>query len=216
MDKYQIAIVIPAFNEDATIFNVVQSVKKYGAVIVVDDASTDETKRMAQDAGAIVVSHQKNKGYDDALNSGFTKADELNYKAIISFDADGQHGVESLKVFVDKLSNGLDLVLGIRPKPARISERLFMYYSRYRYNWDDPLCGMKGYSMKLYRKQGYFDSRGSIGTELAAYGLANNATYVEVHIDISERQDKPRFASVIKSNLNIMKALFDLVIKGGR
>ena len=36
MDKYQIAIVIPAFNEEATIFNVVQSVKKYGAVIVVD------------------------------------------------------------------------------------------------------------------------------------------------------------------------------------
>ena len=85
MDKYQIAIVIPAFNEEATIFNVVQSVKKYGAVIVVDDASTDETKKIAKNAGAIVVSHQKNKGYDGALNSGFAKADELNYKAIIRF-----------------------------------------------------------------------------------------------------------------------------------
>ena len=214
MDKYQIAIVIPAFNEEATIFNVVQSVKKYGAVIVVDDASTDETKKIAKNAGAIVVSHQKNKGYDGALNSGFAKADELNYKAIISFDADGQHGVGSLEVYVDRLSNGIDLVLGVRPEPARISERLFMYYSRYRYNWDDPLCGMKGYSMALYRKQGYFDSRESIGTELAAYGLENNTAYVQVHIDIAERQDKPRFSSVLRSNLKIMKALFNLIVKG--
>ena len=43
-----------------------QSVKKYGIVVVVNDASTDKTKKLAEDAGAIVVSHNKNKGYDGA------------------------------------------------------------------------------------------------------------------------------------------------------
>ena len=213
MDKHQVAIVIPAFNEEAAISNVVQSVKKYGIVIVVNDASTDKTKKVAEDAGAIVVNHSENKGYDGALNSGFAKADELNCDAIITFDADGQHSAKALERYINELGNGLDLVLGVRPKPARISERLFMYYSRYQFDWYDPLCGMKGYSMKLYRERGYFDSRNSIGTELAAYGLINNFSYVQVHIAISNRQDQPRFASIFRSNLKIMKALFNLIIK---
>jgi glycosyltransferase involved in cell wall biosynthesis len=213
MDKYQVAIVIPAFNEETTISNVVKSVKKYGVVIVVNDASTDKTKQAAEDAGAVVVSHNQNKGYDGALNSGFVKAEELNCDAIITFDADGQHSAKALEEYVQELRNGMDLVLGIRPKPARISERLFMYYSRYKFDWHDPLCGMKGYSMKLYRERGYFDARDSVGTELAAYGLINNFSYVQVHIVISDRQDQSRFFSIFKSNLIIMKALLNLIIK---
>ena len=213
MEKYKVAIVIPAFNEEATIYDVVQSVKEYGVVIVTNDASTDRTKQMAGDAGAIVVSHKKNKGYDGALNSGFLKAEKLDCKAIITFDADGQHSVVSIGKYINELSRGVDLVLGVRPRPARVSEKLFMYYSRYRFNWDDPLCGMKGYSMKLYRKLGYFDSRNSIGTELAAYGLENNFSHAQIQIAIAQRQDRPRFSSIFMSNLKIMKALFDLMVK---
>jgi glycosyltransferase involved in cell wall biosynthesis len=213
VDKYKIAIVIPAFNEEATIYNVVQSVKEYGVVIVVNDASTDRTKQMAKSAGAVVVSHKENKGYDGALNSGFLKAEELNCNAIITFDADGQHSAESIEKYINELRSGVDLVLGVRPKTARISEKLFMYYSRYRFNWSDPLCGMKGYSMKLYRKRGYFDSRNSIGTELAAYGLENNFSHAQIQIAIAQRQDQPRFSSIFMSNVKIMKALFDLMAR---
>ena len=213
MDKYKIAIVIPAFNEEATIYDVVQSVKEYGVVIVANDASADSTKKIAEDAGAVVVSHKENKGYDGALNSGFLKAEELNCNAIITFDADGQHSAESIEKYINELRSGVDLVLGVRPKPARISEKLFMYYSRYRFNWNDPLCGMKGYSMKLYRKRGYFDSRNSIGTELAAYGLENNFSHAQIQIAIAQRQDQPRFSSIFMSNVKIMKALFDLMAR---
>jgi len=213
VDKYKVAIVIPAFNEEATIYDVVQSVKEYGVVIVANDASTDRTKQIARDAGAIIVSHKENKGYDGALNSGFLKAEQLNCNAIITFDADGQHSVESIEKYINELRGGVDLVLGVRPKSARISEKLFMYYSSYRFNWDDPLCGMKGYSMKLYRKRGYFDSRNSIGTELAAYGLENNFTHTQIQISIAQRQDQPRFSYIFMANLKIMKALFDLMVQ---
>lgn len=211
MDKYQVAIVIPAFNEEATIFAVVQSVKKYGMVIVVNDASTDKTKQMAERAGAILVNHSKNQGYDGALNSGFIKADGLECDAVITFDADGQHSAKLLKQYIFELKNGVDLVLGVRKKPARIAEKLFMYYTRYKFNWRDPLCGMKGYSMELYRKRGYFDSRNSIGTELAAYGLMGRSSYVQIDVKITERKDQPRFSSVFKANLKIIKALLDLM-----
>jgi len=137
----------------------------------------------------------------------------LNCKAVVTFDADGQHSAEFIEEYIKELSNGVDLVLGIRPKPARISEKFFMYYSRYRFNWNDPLCGMKGYSMRLYRKLGYFDSKKSIGTELAVYGLEHGFSHTQIQITIAQRQDEPRFASICKSNLKIMKALFELIFK---
>ena len=212
MDKYQVAIVIPAFNEEDTISNVVQSVKEHGVVIVVNDASTDRTKQMAEDAGAILVSHKENKGYDGALNSGFARAEELNCNAVITFDADGQHSAIILPQFINHLKHGKDLVIGFRPKPARISEWLFMIYTRIKYNWKDPLCGMKGYSMALYQKQGYFDSYNSIGTELAIFGLLTNCTYIQLFIPISKRQDHPRFSSILLSNIKILRSLIKVII----
>ena len=207
MDKYKVAVVIPAFNEEATISNVVHSVKKYGIVVVVNDASTDKTRQMAESAGAIVINHKDNEGYDGALNSGFVKAEKLNCDAIITFDADGQHDAELVSKFVNKLKSGYNLVLGVRSKTQRISESVFKLYTKKRYKWNDPLCGMKGYSMDLYKKQGFFDSYNSIGTELSLFGLANNERFCEIPIRIYDRVDKPRFSSLIQSNISIIKAL---------
>ena len=212
MYKRQVAIVIPAFNEEASIFDVVYSVKEYGTAIVVDDASTDKTKQLAEDAGATVISHNKNKGYDGALNSGFIEADRRDFDVIITFDADGQHNSKMLKEYIDNLKEGVDLVLGVRPKPARFSEWIFMFYTRIRFGWKDPLCGMKGYSMKLYRSQGYFDSYNSVGTELSYYGLKNKYPLRQLNIPIKKRLDTPRFFSIFRSNIYILKVLVKMVI----
>ena len=69
---------------------------------------------------------------------------------------------------------------------------------------------MKGYSMKLYKNKGCFDSYNSIGTELAAYGIVNGYKYVEINIPIIVRKDSPRFGSRIRSNIMILKALINL------
>lgn len=211
MVRFKVAIVIPAYNEENTISQVVKMVMQYGDAIVVNDASLDLTKENALRAGAIVVSHLTNQGYDQALNIGFIEADKRNYDAIITFDADGQHSNEMLAEYIKYLENGKDLVLGIRSKPSRIAELLFMTYARIKFNWKDPLCGMKGYSMSLYRKQGYFDSYESIGTELAIFGLVNNYSYIQLPVPIMKRQDNPRFHSVIMSNWYIVKSLINMI-----
>jgi glycosyltransferase involved in cell wall biosynthesis len=211
MGEYKVAIIIPAFNEDATILRVVDSVKEYGCPIVVNDGSTDNTQAAATKSGAIVVNHLSNQGYDNALNSGFIEADKRNFDAIITFDADGQHCPTLLKIYIDKLKKGADLVLGVRPKPARFAEAVFMLYTRLRFSWKDPLCGMKGYSIGLYRNQGYFDSYNSIGTQLALYGLFNKYSFVQINIPIYERYDRPRFSSALKSNIRIFNALIKSV-----
>jgi glycosyltransferase involved in cell wall biosynthesis len=212
MVKYKVAIVIPAFNEEATISNVVQSVKEYGIVVVVNDASSDKTKKMAESAGAIVINHKDNKGYDDALNSGFKKAEELDCNAVITFDADGQHNPIYLTEYINYLKEGVDLVLGVRPKVQRFSEYIFKLYTRKKYKWKDPLCGLKGYSIQLYRDKQQFDSYHSIGTELACFGMENNYSYKEVEININKRADKPRFSSVFGSNIKILRSLFLMIM----
>ncbi len=210
MGRFKIAIVIPAYNEEDTIRDVVDSVLQYGSVIVVNDASSDSTESRAIQSGAIVVNHVINQGYDKALNSGFIEADKRDYDAIITFDADGQHNPIMMEEYIKYLKNGKELVLGVRPKSARIVERVFAVYTRAIINWKDPLCGMKGYSINLYRKLGYFDSYGSIGTELAMFGLVNNYSSVQLPVSIFSRRDKSRFYSAFISNWRIIKALFKL------
>ena len=82
MDKHRVGIVIPAFNESATISGIVESVSKYGIPIVVDDGSEDNTAELSSKSGAVVTSHKRNLGYDEALNSGFKKVAEMEVEFI--------------------------------------------------------------------------------------------------------------------------------------
>ena len=208
MGKYKIAIIIPAFNEEITIFRVVQSVRGYGQVIVVNDASTDETEKIAEKAGAILVNHKNNEGYDAALNSGFVKAGELNCDVVITFDADGQHNHRFIKEYIDLLEQGFKVVVGVRSKFQRVSEYIFSWISIWRWDIKDPLCGMKAYRVDVFNQLGYFDSYSSIGTELAIYAAYENIKIAQHPIKIKNRQDKPRFGNMFSANINILRSLW--------
>jgi len=212
MEGYRIAIIIPAYNEECTISNVVKSVKKYGKVIVVNDASTDMTEKLSKDAGAIIVSHKINKGYNETLNSGFKKAIELNYDAVITFDADGQHDPDVIPVFISNLNEGIDLVLGIRPKVQRLAEFIFKFYTKNRFSWEDPLCGMKGYNLS-FRSIDNMCTYNSIGTEIALNFVKLGCSTIQIPIKVSKRKGKPKFGNILTSNILIMKALLIGVIR---
>ena len=94
---------IPAFNEAATIARIVESVAIHGQPIVVDDCSEDETASLARSAGAVVVCHETNRGYDGALNSGFAEADRRGCSYVVTFDGDGQHPATLVGEFVAHL-----------------------------------------------------------------------------------------------------------------
>jgi len=212
MEGSKTVVIIPAFNEEKTIFNVVASIKNYSDVILVNDASSDNTLILAKKAGAIVVNLNKNCGYDEALNHGFKKANELSYKYAITIDADGQHDVSFVKKYINLLET-YDLVLGIRPKYQRLSEKIYSVFTKKLFAWHDPLCGMKGYKMEIYTNLGYFDSLGSIGTELAMFGILNRYKTKQIHIPLNDRIDQPRFHSIYRANLIILKAMFKVLIK---
>ena len=211
MDPSRVAIVIPAHNETATIGTVVEEVSAYGIPIVVDDASQDDTGELSQAAGAIVVRTSTNGGYDMALNAGFVRAEELGFDFVVTFDGDGQHDPKSLGTVLHHLASGADLVVGVRPQRARVAEWLFSLAARLRYGIRDPLCGLKGYHMDLYRAQGHFDSRGSIGTQLMFFGLRRGCRVVQVDVPVRERNGATRFGRSLRSEWKILRAMLAML-----
>ena len=91
MDITEVSIIIPAYNEAETVGDLVTKAKTlYPAseVIVINDGSTDETEKVARDAGAIVYSHPHNIGNGAAIKSGIRIA---SGRILVFLDADGQH-----------------------------------------------------------------------------------------------------------------------------
>jgi glycosyltransferase involved in cell wall biosynthesis len=214
MDRSRIAIVIPALNEARTIAAVVAAVRGYGVPVVVDDGSHDGTAALARSAGADVVTHEVNLGYDAALNSGFARAAALGCEYVITLDADGQHNPQQIADFIALLDSGYALVLGVRDRQQRLAEHVFAWVAQRVWGLADPLCGMKGYQMALYRRQRVFDSFGSIGTELAVRSAARGVRRVERPTVIRERADSPRFGRRLSANLRILRALCILLGRG--
>jgi glycosyltransferase involved in cell wall biosynthesis len=112
-DAAATSVVIPAFDEGAAVGGVVAELRAIASwleIIVVDDASTDETSRHAAAAGAHVVRHPYNKGNGAAVKTGIRHA---SGEWILIIDGDGQHRPEDAVRIVQGLGD-YDLVVGAR------------------------------------------------------------------------------------------------------
>jgi glycosyltransferase involved in cell wall biosynthesis len=110
-------VVIPLYNEESVIGDVITQVRTaFAQVVCVDDGSSDRSAELAAKAGAKVVHHQLNLGQGAALQTGFdyVLADPC-MKFVVTFDADGQHQIADALGMVDRLRAGeADVVFGSR------------------------------------------------------------------------------------------------------
>ena len=202
------AIVIPAFNEAESIVSVVTAIGAYGTPIVVDDASTDETSKRATAAGAMVVRHETNRGYDGALASGFHRAEEIGAESIVTIDADGQLDSAAIPPALDRLEKHAHVVLGIRSTgAARFSEMLFNRYTRFRFGVPDILCGLKAFRTEAYARHRNCTGAASVHTALALALLREGATFALVPVPVHPRRGRSRYGGVWRGNIRILRAL---------
>jgi glycosyltransferase involved in cell wall biosynthesis len=97
-----IAAVVPAYNEAATIADIVHRARQQvERVIVVDDGSRDDTAVRAETAGAMVVRQPDNQGKGASLWRGMQTALAQGAEAVITLDADGQHRPEDIPKLLD-------------------------------------------------------------------------------------------------------------------
>jgi glycosyltransferase involved in cell wall biosynthesis len=213
MDRHRIGIVIPALNEARSIGDVVRHSVAHGVPVVVDDGSTDGTAEVATTAGAEVVRHVRNLGYDEALNSGFRRALELGFEWVITVDADGQHDPKTLEGIIEQLDSGADVVVGVRDRKQRFAECVVAWWGTRVWGIRDPLCGIKGYRIEVYKEHGYFDSCSSVGTELAICASVRGRNVTQIAVHTRARVGAPRFGSSIRANLLILRALLAVAAK---
>jgi glycosyltransferase involved in cell wall biosynthesis len=120
MNKSDISIIIPAYNESEAIGDVVKTIKTLypeSEVIVVNDGSRDNTAETAKDAGAIVYSHPYNIGNGAAIKSGIRIA---SGEILVFLDGDGQHNPEDIESML-RFFPEYDMVVGARPKGKQVS-----------------------------------------------------------------------------------------------
>jgi glycosyltransferase involved in cell wall biosynthesis len=207
-------IIIPAYNEALCIEDVIRDLRSLNFnVAVIDDGSTDETAVIAKLAGATVISHQVNKGYEEALQSGIDYARKSGYEYAITFDADGQHNPNDLEKVVKALKMGSRMVVGVRPKFQRIGEYLSALVTDFFWGIKDPLCGLKGYRLGALGDCGRFDTYKSVGTEVMFRIAKSGAPIKNVEIDIRKRNGQAKFGVGIRPNIKIIRALLLGVFK---
>src|SRR5437016_1516908 len=96
-----IAAVIPAYNEEKHIGDVVRRTRqKLDDVLVVDDGSIDKTVERAREAGAEVIIHPENRGKGETIKTGLRHWQERQIDYVLILDADGQHRPEEIDRFI--------------------------------------------------------------------------------------------------------------------
>lgn len=118
----KIAILIPAYNEEKYIGQVIENCLPYQLeIIVVDDGSLDQTVMVVKNLlknkkyPLILLQHRQNKGKGAALDTGFKYAVKKGYQGVITLDADAQHDTKEIKKFLQMIEKEKpDLIIGSR------------------------------------------------------------------------------------------------------
>ena len=131
--REDICAIIPCFNEAAAIRRIVNGARVHvGAVLVVDDCSSDKTADEARAAGAIVLRHERNLGKGASLKTGFREAATLRFRAAVTLDGDGQHDTTEIPLFLNAYQFGrCNIVLGNRMDDLRSMPRIRRITNRF-------------------------------------------------------------------------------------
>lgn len=203
IDSIELTILMPCLNEAETIAACVskalaslRTLGIQGEVLVADNGSTDGSQAIATELGARVIPIPEN-GYGAALRGGIEAA---NGKYIIMGDADDSYDFSDLGGFVDKLREGVDLVIGCRLpagggtiKPGAmpwknrwLGNPVLSWIGRtfYRTPIHDFHCGMRGFSKEAYKRMQLQTTGMEFASEMIMKATLKNMWVAEVPITL--------------------------------
>lgn len=185
--------VIPAFNEEKHISDVVKKTKKYvDKVVVIDDGSSDKTADLAKKSGAVVLKHEINKGLGGALKTGIEYSRKHGFDMTITIDGDGQHNSKDIPLFTKKIKQGYDFVLGQRnvskyPLHKKIGNFFLCLLTNIISGTDivDTESGFRAFSKKAVNKIKLIGTRYEIAAEIIYQVGKNNLKSTNVKLSES-------------------------------
>jgi glycosyltransferase involved in cell wall biosynthesis len=213
----KIFCIIPAYNEEKTIREVIKQVKPLvDEVVVVDDGSTDKTYDLAKKQGATVLHHLINRGQGAALQTGTDYALGHEAEIILHFDADGQFLADDINSVIKPIKDGeCDVVFGSRflDKKSQIpwfKKKIILPLARIinRLFWGvtitDPQSGFRALDREAAKVIKIEQDRMAHCSEILAKVFINNLKIKEVPITVIYHNFGQRFSDGIK----ILKDLF--------
>jgi len=167
----------------------------------VDDGSTDDTVEVATAAGAVVVSHEVNKGYGAAIRTCFNYARENNFDVMVILDGDGQHDPSCIPDFINVMKTSeADVVIGSRflvknklspiPRYRIAGMKVLNLFTRlHGIKTTDSQSGYRAYSRRAIEKIKITNPDMGAGSEILTqvknYDLKVVETPITVRYDIS-------------------------------
>lgn len=220
--KSDLLIVIPAYNEEENIENVVTFIReKYNQYdyVVVNDGSKDQTAAICRKNGYELLNLPVNLGLAGAFQAGLKYAYAKGYSYAIQFDADGQHRPEFIEPMLDRIKEGYDIVIGSRFVNVKKDKSLRMLGSKMitvaikittGIRVADPTSGMRMFSRSMICE---FAQNLNYGPEpdTVSYLLKNGASVSEVPVQMDERQAGESYLNLTNSCKYMVKMLISIL-----
>ena len=220
-----IVVLIPAFNESLVIGSVVLQARKYASrVIVVDDGSADNTSEVAELAGAEVITMPQNVGKASAMMAGFARARELNVKATVMMDGDGQHFASDIPVVAAPVLSGeADMVVGSRfletgtgeeeiPAYRRIGQKVLNEATNLSSDvkCSDSQSGFRALSRKALESMDFPSSGYGIESDMLSHFSARDLKISEAPISVTYEVPHKHKMNPIKHGLSVLSGILQL------
>lgn len=212
--------IIPTFNEEKNIIQLISELKKYiKDILIVDDGSTDKTLKLIRNIEKInIITNLKNHGKGNAIKKGFQFAIKKNYDLVILLDGDGQHKPSEIGKFIKK-SDNYDLIIGNRmhnhydmPLIRRFVNKIdsLIVSKIISFKVDDVHCGYRAIRTDLIKKLDLKSERFEIEAEIVLKAIKKNAKIANLNISciysnqkssINPIVDTYRFIKLIINNI---------------
>jgi glycosyltransferase involved in cell wall biosynthesis len=192
----KVVVLIPVYNEEFVITEVLRDVRKAGfpEIVVVDDGSTDETYRKAQQVeGVIAIRHFINRGKGAALKTGIEATKLLGADIVVTMDGDGQHDPGDIARMVRLVAAGNDVVLGTRRMDAKTMPpwKILANKSGNFFTWllyglwvNDSQSGFRAFSRRAFESIETRTDRYEYDSEVIREIRRHGLRYVEMPISV--------------------------------
>ncbi len=221
----RVAVLIPCYNEAITIAKVVADVRQAlpsARIIVCDNNSTDDTARIARQAGAQVMTEPR-QGKGNVLRSLFRNIDADCYVII---DGDDTYHVDQLPLMTQMvLNDGVDMVVGDRISSSylKVNQRRFHNFGNllirflinklFKSSVPDMLSGLRAFSPAFVKNFPILSQGFEIETEMTIYALDNNFVVRSVPVGYNNRPEgSTSKLNTFSDGFKVIKTIFSLFI----
>jgi len=240
LPKTESLILVPIYNEQKHIFNVLREVRKYSPedLLVVNDGSTDESKEIVEEIAScaklkgklIIINHLENEGYGKSLIDGINFARDNNYRYLLTLDCDEQHEPELIPQFLKEIKKGnFEIISGSRylslqkqidaPPEDRytINRKITGLISEITgYALTDSFCGFKAYRMESLKKLELTENGYGLPLQLWIQAYKNNLTVKELPVSLIYKNKDRTFGNYLndpKKRLAYYQKIIDSEVK---